>query len=213
VRNKKLSLKRIISLVILCSFLSFSITYAISFPLLKEEYEKELKKNPNNPEILFNLLVVYGADGNLEKVFEIYKSLEKKFPNYIKSLKVEENLNDPFSMYKSAFINCFTGKNNLAIYYFEKLYDLYPNDDWIIAYLAYLYYLDENIGEVEQLVNKGLKINNNNEALHALFCALNLKKGRYFSALKEYFITMNILQKKGYKTLWKILRGLQDDIK
>jgi Tfp pilus assembly protein PilF len=92
--------------------------------------------------------------------------------------------------------------------YFQKLYEIFPKDDWIISFLAYLYYEKENIKETERLINEGLQINNENELLHAIKCVVYYKKGNYILALKEYFTTLSIIQKKGYREIWELLKGL-----
>ncbi|MFN3698699.1 MAG: tetratricopeptide repeat protein [Dictyoglomus sp.] len=192
-------------------FASF-LCFAEDLNSLKQEYEIRYYKNPNDPEILFNLMVLYGALGDLENLYKCYKALERVNPNYLKD-KAKENIQERdstlLSLYKTAFSYYFLGEIDKAILYFEKIYSLKPRDDWVIAYLAYLYYLKDELEKTENLINIGLKVNKDNEAFHALLCALYLRKGRYFSALKEYFITMDIVQRKGYKNIWEILKGLR----
>ncbi|MGB9810271.1 MAG: tetratricopeptide repeat protein [Dictyoglomus turgidum] len=167
---------------------------------LVEYYELKHRENPKDPDNIFNLLVLYGALGNLGKFYDYYNLLNKIDPNYLKEKakeNVKENTNNVFDLYKTAFSYYFLGEIEKSIYYFHKLNSLKPNDDWVISYLAYLYYLKEDYSKVESLINRGFEINEDNEALHALRCALYLKKGNYFLALKEYFITMNYCSEKG----------------
>lgn len=180
--------------------------------LLRKDLEVKYNKNPNDLDSLFELMVLCGALGDLESLYNYYRILERKDPYYLKRGIVknfkEEN-SDLLSLYKKAFSYYFLENVDEAIYYFEKIYLLRPKDDWVIAYLAYLYYLKNDLAKVENFINTGLQLNKDNEALHALLCAVYLKKGRYFSALKEYFITMDIVQRKGYKNIWEILKGLR----
>lgn len=204
-RNKFL----IIPLVLFFILIS---TEAQDLNLLRKEYEIKYYKNPNDLDLLFELMVLCGALGDLESLYNYYKLLEKKDPGYLKrgaERNTKEDNLDLLSLYKKAFSYYFLEDVDKAIYYFEKIYLLRSKDDWVIAYLAYLYYLKDNLAKVETLVNVGLQLNKDNEALHALLCALYLRKGRYFSALKEYFITMDIVQRKGYKNIWEILKGLR----
>ena len=177
---------------------------------LAREYEALLSKDPKNLEILFKLLVIYSAQGRLDKALETYKKIELIDPKFL-SKKAEENIekdNDPFSLYQLAFASYFGNKREKALIYFQKLYEKFPKDDWVTAFLAYLYYEKENMKETERLIEEGLEINKDNEVLHALKCAVYYKKGNYILALKEYFITLQIVQKKGYKEIWELLRGL-----
>lgn len=198
--------------IVFSFFILISLAGGQDFNLLIKEYEAKYNKDPRDSDTVFNLLVLYGAIGNLEKLYEYYNILNKIDPNYLREntrSNLKNNSEDIFNLYKIAFSYYFLGEVDKAIYYFNKLSLLRPKDDWIMGYLAYLHYLKGNYNEVEALVNKGLEINKDNEALHALRCALYLKKGNYLLALKEYFITMNIVQKKGYKNIWEILRGLR----
>lgn len=204
--------KNKVLIILLALFFILISTEAQDLNLLRKEYEIRYYKNPNDLDIIFELMVLCGALGDLESLYNYYKILEKKDPNYLKrgiDKNIKEEKSDLLSLYKKAFSYYFLEDIDKAIYYFEKIYLLRPKDDWVIAYLAYLYYLKDNIGKVENLVNLGLQLNKDNEALHALLCALYLRKGRYFSALREYFITMEIVQRKGYKNIWEILKGLR----
>lgn len=184
------------------------VSFSYDWKSLSQNYENLLIKDPNNLDLLFDLFVIYMAEGRLDKAYDIYKKIEKLEPNlfYKKAKEIkEENI---FSYYQLAFANYFSGNKEKALLYFNKIYNVNPQDDWVIAYLAYLHYEMGNIKSSESLVEEGIKINSNNEALHALKCAIYYRKGNYLLALKEYFITLSILQKKGYSELWQLLRGL-----
>ncbi|MGB9856593.1 MAG: tetratricopeptide repeat protein [Dictyoglomaceae bacterium] len=199
-------------IILVFSLILFTLTFPSSYnwQALAREYEALLSKDPKNLEILFKLLVIYSAQGRLDKALETYKKIELIDPKFL-SKKAEENIekdNDPFSLYQLAFASYFGNKREKALIYFQKLYEKFPKDDWVTAFLAYLYYEKENMKETERLIEEGLEINKDNEVLHALKCAVYYKKGNYILALKEYFITLQIVQKKGYKEIWELLRGL-----
>lgn len=198
-------------IILIFSLVLFTLIFSYNnWEGLEKEYEYLLLKDPKNLEILFKLLVIYSAQGKLNKAFESYKKIESIDSKFL-SKKAEETIeksDDPFSLYQLAFASYFGNRKDKALTYFQKLYEKYPKDDWIISFLAYLYYEKENIKETEKLIEEGLKINKDNEMLHALKCVLYYKKGNYILALKEYFITLNILQRKGYKEIWELLRSL-----
>lgn len=203
-------LRNLFWIILIFSLIFFLIGFSSNWKGLEKEYEILLSKDPKNLEILFKLLVIYSAQGKLNKAFETYKNIETIDPNFLKK-KAEENIqenDDSFSLYQLAFASYFGNKKDKALIYFQKLYGRYPKDDWIISFLAYLYYEKENIKEAEKLIEEGLKINGDNEMLHALKCVVYYRKGNYILALREYFITLNILQKKGYKEIWEFLRSL-----
>lgn len=202
--------KLTILLIFLLLYLSLTFSFCYDWQVLTKDYEFLLSKNPKDLEILFNLLVLYSAQGKLDKAFDIYKRIENIDPKFLsrKADEIKERENDPFSLYQLAFASYFGNRKDKALIYFQRLYERFPKDDWVISFLAYLYYEKENIKETEKLIEEGLQINKDNEMLHALKCAVYYKKGNYISALKEYFITLSILQKKGYKEIWDILRGL-----
>ncbi|MCX7845380.1 MAG: tetratricopeptide repeat protein [Dictyoglomaceae bacterium] len=197
-------------IILIFSLVIFTIIFSYNWKEIEQEYEYLLIKDPKNLEILFKLLVIYSAQGKLDKAFEIYKKINLIDPKFLskKADEIVEKNNDPFSLYQIAFASYFSNNKDKALIYFQRLYEKYPRDDWIISFLAYLYYEKENIKETERLVEEGLKINNDNEMLHALKCVLYYKKGNYILALREYFITLNILQRKGYKEIWELLRSL-----
>lgn len=178
---------------------------------LKTQFEQQIKKDPKNSESIFNLMVVYGALGDLENLYKTYNLLVATDPNFLKNLKkdIKEENSGIFNLYKLAFLYYFLEDYDKSIFYFERLYDLKPDDDWVIAYLAYLYYLKDNLKKTKELIDKGLKLNKDNEFFHALLCALYLRENRYFSALKEYFTTLSIVQRKGYKNIFEILKNLR----
>lgn len=203
-------LRNLFWIILIFSLIFFLIGFSTNWKELEKEYEILLSKDPKNLEILFKLLVIYSAQGKLNKAFETYKKIETIDPNFLKK-KAEEDIqenDDSFSLYQLAFASYFGNKKDKALIYFQKLYGRYPKDDWIISFLAYLYYEKENIKEAEKLIEEGLKINRDNEMLHALKCVVYYRKGNYILALREYFITLNILQKKGYKEIWEFLRSL-----
>ncbi len=203
-------LRNLFWIILIFSLIFFLIGFSSNWKELEKEYEILLSKESENLEILFKLLVIYSAQGKLNKAFETYKKIETIDPSFLKK-KAEENIeenNDFFSLYQLAFASYFGNKKDKALIYFQKLYGRYPKDDWIISFLAYLYYEKENIKEAEKLIEEGLKINRDNEMLHALKCVVYFRKGNYILALREYFITLNILQKKGYKEIWEFLRSL-----
>lgn len=195
-------------------FLVFFIILSLSsddLKYLKTQFEQQLKKEPQNSKVLFNLMVVYGALGDLENLYNTYNLLIATDPNFLKNLKkdIKEEDSSIFNLYKLAFLYYFLEDYDKSIFYFERLYDLKPNDDWVIAFLAYLYYLKDNLNKTKELIDKGLKLNKDNEVFHALLCALYLRENRYFSALKEYFMTLSIVQRKGYKNIFGILKNLR----
>ncbi len=197
-------------IILIFSLILLTIVFSSNWRDLEKEYEILLSKDPKNLEILFKLLVVYSAQGKLDKAFETYKKIEMIDSNFL-GKKAEENIeknNDSFALYQLAFASYFSNKKDKALIYFRKLYERYPMDDWVISFLAYLYYERGDIKETEKLIEEGLKIERDNEMLHALKCVVYYKKGNYILALKEYFITLNILQKKGYKEIWEFLRSL-----
>jgi len=204
---------KIILRIIIFLIIFFNLIFSQNYPNWKEltkEFETFLSKDPKNLEVLFKLLVIYSAQGRLDKAYEIFKKVNSIDPNFLnkKAEGIIEKNNDPFSLYQIAFASYFGNKKDKALIYFQKLYEIFPKDDWIISFLAYLYYEKENIKETERLINEGLQINNENELLHAIKCVVYYKKGNYILALKEYFTTLSIIQKKGYREIWELLKGL-----
>ena len=207
-KSIKIRLNIIIFLIIF-----FNLIFSQNYPNwrdLTKEYETLLSKDPKNLEILFKLLVIYSAQGRLDRAYDIFKKINSIDPNFLnkKAEEIVEKSNDPFSLYQIAFASYFGNKKDKALTYFQKLYEIFPKDGWIISFLAYLYYEREDIKETERLINEGLKINNENELLHAIKCVVYYKKGNYILALKEYFTTLGIIQKKGYREIWELLKSL-----
>ncbi|MEN2984068.1 MAG: tetratricopeptide repeat protein [Dictyoglomaceae bacterium] len=196
--------------ILIFSLILLTLSFSYNWNTLEKEYENLLLKDSKNLEILFKLLVVYSAQGKLDKAFEFYKKINEIDPRFLskKAEEINEKNDDSFSLYQLAFASYFGNRRDKALIYFQRLYERYPKDDWIISFLAYLYFEKENIKEAEVLIEEGLKINKDNEMLHALRCVIYYKKGNYLLALREYFITLSILQKKGYKEIWELLRGL-----
>jgi len=69
-------------------FLIFFIILSLSsddLKYLKTQFEQQLKKEPQNSKVLFNLMVVYGALGDLENLYNTYNLLIATDPNFLKT--------------------------------------------------------------------------------------------------------------------------------
>jgi len=165
---------------------------------ITKELERELaakqaavRANPNDPDTRFDLAITMAytnnlQDGwnNLKKTVELDPGYKKKGLNlYIK--KVTENPGDWRLRFRLAFAYYFNDRKKDAIHELDNVLIIDPYNVWAYGYIALIY---GELGETDTAMDytrRGLKIDNNVAALHALLAEGYNRKGEKWNSFLE----------------------------
>ena len=187
-------MKRVL-LVVSCLLLVVSYAYAwrITPELQKELAQKQaaVRANPKDPDARFDLAITMAytnnlQDGwtNLKKTVEIDpKYRQKGLERYLR--KVTESPNDWRLRFRLAFAYYFNEQKKEAIGELKNVLILDPNNVWAYGYISLIYGEMGNTDTAMDYARRGLKIDSNVAALHALLGEGYNRKGDNWKGFSE----------------------------
>jgi tetratricopeptide (TPR) repeat protein len=166
-------------------------------PELQKELEQKqaaVRKSPNDPDARFDLAITMAYTNNLEDGWANLKKTVELDPGYKKKgldlylKKVNGSLSDWRLRFRLAFAYYFNDRKKEAIRELDNVLKIDPYNVWAFGYIALIY---GEMGETDRALDytrRGLKIDSNVAALHALLAEGYNRKGdkwRGFSELME----------------------------
>lgn len=194
----------LISLAFVISHSSFVISPADAWritPELQKELEakqKAVKLTPKDPDALFDLAITMAytnnlQDGwnNLKKTVELDPGYRKKgLDEYVK--KVTANPGDWRLRFRLAFAYYFNDRKKEAIKELDNVIKIDPYNVWAFGYIALIHGEMGNTDLAMDYTKRGLAIDSNVAALHALLGEGYNRQGDKWKSLAEFMEALRL---------------------
>jgi tetratricopeptide (TPR) repeat protein len=165
-------------------------TYQIPAELVTEvkQNEQVYKQSPRSADAIFDLAMSYAYTGQIEKGWELLKSIPKYDANYApKVIQKYEPLTKSYPAewryhFKLAFGYHFAGNKDAAVRSFEKVLEIDPKHIWAMGFLGLVEGERGNTDKGMEWSKKALAIEPNATAIHFLIAEGYRRKGDYVKA-------------------------------
>ncbi len=153
--------------------------------------EQQYKQNPNSADTIFELSMAYAYTGQIEKGWELLKSIPKYDKDYSsKVIKKYEPLTKSQPQewrnhFKLAFGYYFAGNKDAAVESFKKVLDIDPKHVWAMGFLGLVEGERGNTDKGMEWSKKALAIEPNATAIHFLIAEGYRRKGDYMKAFSH----------------------------
>lgn len=159
--------------------------------LIQKNLTDAINKDPNNPDLRFELAMEYAATGWIELGWDQLSMVPKLHDDYKViayekySSKIESSPDDWKAYFRLAFSLYFYDKKDASIESFKKVLEIKPNHVWSMGYIALIYGDQKKYSECIEWSKKALRINNDATAIHFLLGKAYYETGNYFGVLGE----------------------------
>lgn len=175
-----------------------------------EVLKAAVEKDPNNPDLHFELAIAYSRSSSLEKGWPELQKVDSLDPTYADKVikknkaKLKGNPKDTEARYRLAFGYYFKGLKEkddkykaMARSEFESILKIDPKHVWAMNWLGYLYAEENNLDKALELWQRSLAIDPNNPVTHFVLGQGYYRKGEVKKALTEIGKAFE-LRSKGY---------------
>lgn len=175
-----------------------------------EALKLQVEKDPNNPDLHFELAMAYSRSSSIEKGWPELQKVDDLDPGYADKLikksmaKLKANPKDTEVRYRLAFGYYFKGLKDkddkfkkMARDEFDSIVKIDPKHVWAMNYLGYLYAEENNLDKAIELWKQSLAIDPNNPVTHFVLGHGYYRKGEVKKALMEIGKAFE-LRSKGY---------------